>query len=252
MSITTRVRESLRRLYYQRQTRIVQTKYERYSAQQFDTSEALVYRHFETWSQRDHVNLQGFLVALQSLSGAPARIFETGTSAWGTDSTRLWDSYIRNFGGQMWSVDISEAPSLRLHGQLSRNSHLIVEDSIDFIDRFRAAQTTNRIDLCYLDSWDLDWRDPEPAEIHGFREWEAIKPLLGNGSILIVDDTPLELSWVPENVRHLAAEHLRTRGRLPGKGFLINQELRERPDVKKLWHGYNCVYLFGTSGDETE
>lgn len=251
MTANKRAREILHRLRAKRESRKEETRYAEFVAQRFRSSDELVRSHFATWSHEDHVNFQGILLALQCLGGAPANILETGTSAWGTDSTRLWDSYVRNFGGQLWSVDISEGPKKRLHGQLSQNSHLVVDDSVEFIERFRASAIVDRIDLCYLDSWDLDWSDPEPAEIHGLREWLAIKPILGHGSVLVVDDTPADLSWIPSNFSHNAAKYLRARGRLPGKGSLIDRELVHRKDVTKLWHGYNCVYLFGSDFNET-
>jgi hypothetical protein len=93
----------------------------RYQKLHVSNIEDLIQNHFSTWSEPDHLNRQIFYLALSALAGAPARIIETGTSAWGTDSTRLWDSYIRKFGGSFTSVDIRPEASQRLKWQLSKN-----------------------------------------------------------------------------------------------------------------------------------
>jgi hypothetical protein len=90
--------------------------------------EDLIVRHFETWSTLDHQNRYAFVATLQNSNGQPKTIIETGTSAWGTDSTRLWDSYVRNFGGIFYSVDIRHEASDRLKWQMGTNTHLIVDD----------------------------------------------------------------------------------------------------------------------------
>ena len=118
--------------------------------------ESLVYKHFSTWSSLDHINKRGFEIALKSLDEKSALIIETGTSAWGTDSTRLWDTYIRKFGGELYSVDIREEASQALIGQMSRRSRLIVDDSVSFLSKWNGGCP----DLYYLDSWDLDLAAP--------------------------------------------------------------------------------------------
>jgi hypothetical protein len=98
--------------------------------------------------------------------------------------------------------------------------------------------------MCYLDSWDLNWEDPTPAEIHGLNEWLAIAPLVGAGTVLMIDDSPASLEWVPEHLQLRGRELLEKRGYLPGKGSLIDKELANDPACEKVWHGYNSVYLF--------
>lgn len=191
-----------------------------------------------------HVNRPGFESALAELAGRCALILETGTSAWGTDSTRLWDAYVRIFGGEFWSVDSSEAPRERLRRQVGAHTHLVVEDSVTFLQRFATENANRQVNLCYLDSWDLDWNDPLPAEKHGLREWAAIAPLFGAGSILIVDDSPSSIEWVPPNLHEQATFFLSSRGYLPGKGALIEKRLAGDKNCRKIWHGYNSVFVF--------
>jgi hypothetical protein len=56
------------------------------------TGQELLAAHFDTWSSPNHINRPGFEVAVELMGDRPMRILETGTSAWGTDSTRLWDA----------------------------------------------------------------------------------------------------------------------------------------------------------------
>lgn len=216
--------------------------YRKYRQRAFSGFQELVDLHFQTWSDPVHVNRPGFEAALLGCKDEPLRILETGTSAWGTDSTRLWDSYVSTFGGEFWSVDLSAKPSKRLANQTGSHSHLIVADSVTFIRESSHKYGLSNLDICYLDSWDLDWKDPTPAAIHGLAEWEAVLPILGKGARVLVDDTPINLSWVPEDKRELAVRYRDVNGFLPGKGALILRQISEQGlPFKILWAGYNVV-----------
>ena len=242
-----RIRKSIDyRVQARKTTRSEARKYREYESKQFTSGAELLAYHFSTWSSKDHVNVAGFEAAIALMAEKPQVIVETGTSAWGTDSTRLWDAYVRNFGGEFWSVDLSPAPSKRLEHQDSSRTHLVVDDSVHFLAVFAQTHPDLKVDVCYLDSWDLDWSDPEPAARHGLAEWHAIAPLLGPGSILIIDDSPGSLQWVPENQRQLAATYQASRGVLPGKGELAHLELVADPLATVVWHGYNAVYTFSS------
>lgn len=233
-----------RRLERRRASAIETRRYRRLRGQTYASGAELVDVHFSEWSVPDHINRPGFDAAVALMAEQPRAIVETGTSAWGTDSTRLWDGYVAAFGGQFWSVDLSSHPAERLQGQVSEATHLVVDDSVHFLSNFAENSGVRHLDVCYLDSWDLDWDDPDPAAEHGLAEWEAVAPLLGPGSVLIVDDSPASLDWVPAPHRADAGRYLAERGYLPGKGALVDIALRQRPDVQLVWHGYNAVYHF--------
>ena len=59
----------------------------------------LVREHFATRSNLSHGNFKSMQEAISALCGRPSWIVETGSSAWGTDSSRLFDSYVATFGG---------------------------------------------------------------------------------------------------------------------------------------------------------
>jgi hypothetical protein len=247
VALIDKLRRLKRTSIEKRRLRLEKRTYEKYKLMYFDSVAELSNAHFSTWSDISHLNRPGFDAALALMAGKQKIILETGTSAWGTDSTRLWDAYISRFGGEFWSVDLSSDPSKRLQHQVSPNTHLEVSDSVTFINGFSELSSYSIVDVCYLDSWDLDWNDPHPAEQHGLNEWHAVAQLMGPGSVLIIDDSPVSIDWVPEPYQELAREYESAHGHLPGKGSLIDIELRDDPRVEIIWQGYNSVYLFKES-----
>lgn len=194
-------------------------------------------QHFYRWSDLKHVNYKGFLVTLENLNGKPALIVETGTSAWGTDSTRLWDTYIRKFGGKLYSVDIRKEAANALQGQMSRNTTLVVDDSINFLEKWEMGMPT----LYYLDSWDLDLDAPFQSAEHGMRELKAIIPFLEKGSLVLIDDTPSD-RWFNENESPKAAKEFKQEfGVFPGKGAFYEQVLRPHFNYRVLHHEYSLL-----------
>jgi hypothetical protein len=133
----------------------------------------IVTNHFKFWSSLDHPNRKAFSIVIEELNGAPANIVETGTSAWGTDSTRLWDNYVNHYGGSFQSVDIRSEPARRLKGQVGKRTRLVVSDSINFL---KNELPGGHIDVFFLDSWDVDWTNPLESAIHGLKEFQAIMP----------------------------------------------------------------------------
>ena len=77
--------------------------------------------HYRLFSDPDHHTKPGILRVVQELGRKPAHILETGSSAWGSDSTRLWSKYVQVFGGTVWSVDLREQPRQKL-GDLGPHS----------------------------------------------------------------------------------------------------------------------------------
>jgi hypothetical protein len=123
-----------------------------------------------------------------------ARIVETGTSAWGVDSTLLLESYVRHFGGRFDSVDLRALPSDRLRPVVGPTTHLHVGDSVAFIAGLADEPGVAPVDLAYLDSYDLDWADPAPSEAHV----EATGSMPGKGARLLRElagDPTVETLW---------------------------------------------------------
>lgn len=244
MNLRQMASRSKRKFLDLREARAEQAAYSNYRNIAFLGSEDLIQTHFETWSDPQHLNRPGFEAALRNSNSRPLNIIETGTSAWGTDSTRLWDAYVQHFGGELWSVDLSTVPSQRLKKQVSENTHLIVSDSVAFLQSFAQEHAGMQVDICYLDSWDVDWQDPVPSMDHGLAEFHAIEKLLKPGSVLLIDDTPMSLEDVPLSEKEAASSFLALRGFLPGKGALIVQELQARSNIRVVWEGYSVALEF--------
>lgn len=119
----------------------------------------------------------------------PVTIVETGCSryenSWEGDgnSTIIWDKFVNYFGGQVYSVDID--PNSTAHAKLlvSDKTNVITSDSIEWL-----KLVDLKVDLLYLDSYDIDWNNPDPSMRHHEKELNASLHLLSPGSIVAVDD----------------------------------------------------------------
>ena len=208
--------------------------------QKFNSIRYLEFWHFYSRSELNHICRSGLVFALNQLGKRSVIIVETGTSAWGTDSTRLWALYIKSFGGRLHSVDIRKQPS-ETFGKADVNIKLYVDDSINFLINFDHYEE-NKIDLLYLDSFDIDWDNPEPAMNHGLNEFRAAEKYLKINAIIVIDDTPDSLNLIPESAHFISKGIYAKYGELPGKGALILAEIKKIPEKYQImYHAYNVV-----------
>jgi len=196
--------------------------------------------HFQNWSIPDHPNRRGLTIALEATNPTAPFVLETGTSAYGTDSSRLFDLFTLNTSGQFHSVDINPKASRSLRFQHGKQSHFHVADSVEFIET-SLPMITDVVDLCYLDSWDVDWSNPSSSAEHGLNEFRAVSKHLRRNSVLVIDDTPKDIWLIPEGFQSEAVEFLETFGFLPGKGSLILELLKHEKFGEVIHHEYNVV-----------
>jgi hypothetical protein len=208
--------------------------------------EGLINSHFTSFSDDSHPCKESITNALRLLKGRPAIIVETGSAAWGTKSSLLFDSYVHSFGGVFHSVDSRLEPIFTLAPLCTPSTTLHCDDSVQFLKKI--ASKAKRIDMLYLDSWDLDLNDPVPAAIHGLAEFLAILPALGNGSIVLIDDTPLKIEdW---NYAQDSSEVSRSKffncqnqyGFPPGKGSLVKLYLSQLGRGHQVAHNYQFIW----------
>jgi hypothetical protein len=200
----------------------------------------LVGNHFRFWSTNTHPNIQNFSLVVDYLGGKPAVIIETGSSAWGTDSTRLWDTYVTKFGGSLQSVDVSKAASQRLRFQLGRKTWLHVSDSVSFLKKY----TGPKVDFVYLDSWDVDPNDPVSSAIHGLEEFKAIYSSLKIGSLVLVDDTP-EFYSEEDFIKYPRCREFKDKyGVVPGKGAFILVKMKDFKGIEIISHSYSLLLRY--------
>lgn len=196
--------------------------------------------HFSTWSTPRHDGRAGMEQALLACDSLNLMV-ETGTSAWGCDSSRLLDLVAKKFGNTFVSVDIRAEASMWLKFQTSNHSLFFVQDSLEFFRESFPKNFNRNIDFAYLDSFDLDFRNPEPSESHGLQEFESVCRYSRKGTIVLIDDTPAELDEVPEAFRHYAKQFQEVNNRLPGKGSLVLKKIQKNGNFEVLWHSYNLV-----------
>ena len=170
-------------------------------------------------------------------------ILETGIASAGTQSTYLFNEYVRKYGGRFWSVDINASLVDAHSPYMSPATTLVCGDSVQFLEDWRKNHPERGVDVVYLDSYDLDWYHPAPSAAHGLREYRAIRPAMVSGSLMLIDDTPCSPDWLDD--RGLLYQQMTgffdTHGYLPGKGQTILNE----PDTPSLLlHNYQVLYKF--------
>lgn len=117
------------------------------------------------------------------------RIIETGTvrqiDNWEGDgqSTIVWDTLATNLGGTVTTIDINPIGAELVAELELQATTAIVGNSLDVIPTL-----TGHADLLYLDSFDVDFENPQPAAAHHLSELTAALNLLAPGSLVAVDD----------------------------------------------------------------
>lgn len=131
---------------------------------------------------------------LEAMEKSSYSIVETGCARtennWSQDgqSTILFDRFVSHHDGAVLTVDIDNDACTRLRRRVSGKVTVNCSDSIAYLRSLAVAGGLD-IDLLYLDSHDLDWRNPHPAALHHLHELCAIMPLLASGTLVVVDDT---------------------------------------------------------------
>lgn len=218
--------------------------------QNFHSLSDLVNKHFQKIEEVDHPCRESLELALSLLENKDNLfIVETGSSAWGTNSTVLFDSYIvfkkrSGINCILHSCDIRINPALNLLKKVSKNTYLHCGDSIPFLKKISKKNNNKEFNfLIYLDSFDLDFDNPIPSGLHGFKEFLAIIPLLKKGTILLIDDTPINIMSCPENKKESAQRFFEKNGFYPGKGMYIDPIIIKHNNIKKIYHKYQLLYM---------
>tara|TARA_B100001057_G_scaffold61067_1_gene54369 strand:- start:3040 stop:3780 length:741 start_codon:yes stop_codon:yes gene_type:complete len=137
----------------------------------------------------DHPCRDSMFDTLKIFNQKEINIIETGSSAWGMNSTSLFDSYVNSFGGNVYSVDIRAKPMLDLEKKLTKNTQLFCMDSVKFLEKIELNNKNQT--LFYLDSMDVNWRNPLAAMKHGLNEFKTLTHILKVNDHILIDDTPL-------------------------------------------------------------
>jgi len=201
----------------------------------------LVNEHFlKHGNTYEHVCYPTFVRLFEEIykrNNPPLIILETGTAAWGTSSTYLFDSYINKYGGKFWSVDINTETTRNTQRYIkSSNTTLVTKSSVDFLKEWVSQHPNEKADIIYLDSLDIIWNDPEESGVYGLEEFNAILPAIGPNTLLLIDDTPKDISFLSEG-----ATYFNKTGIMPGKGMYV---IKQNLNADILMHKYQILYKF--------
>jgi hypothetical protein len=211
---------------------------------QYSDLDELITTHFEIYSDPAHPCRPTLTLALELLDQRPALIVETGSSAWGTNSTMLFDSYCNSFGGRCDTVDIRLEPMLKLKESISGSTHMHCDDSVSFIKRLATDGRMAEADLLYLDSWDVNWADPIPSAIHGLNEYLEAIGVLKQGALVLIDDTPRDIANMMRAHPTFSDDFqlfVERFGFTPGKGSLIKKLIESTGRGEILAHEYQLL-----------
>lgn len=194
-----------------------------------DPIDSFVPVYLQKFSARLGVRREGFLKIFSMLEAARPdgdfSIVETGSMRvpgnWEGDgqSTVLFDHFVTFHGGEVLTVDLSPECGALIAQACSAQVRFTCEDSVRYLHKLCNAGD-QRIDLLYLDSFDLDVGQPMPSAFHHVKELLAIWPALKPGALIVVDDNPSDSV---------------------GKGFLVENFL-DHIGVPKVFDGYQKVW----------
>ena len=167
---------------------------------------------------------------LESLNQSEYHIIETGTMRnpgnWKDgQSARLFCEFVEHHGGSVRSVDIDpEAVASARNAIQSTRFTSTCQDSVLYLS---TQPDLNRVDLFYLDSYDVKWNDDHLSAEHHLKEFITIEPYLQPGAIVAIDDN----------------SRFRDSGLRTGKGRRIVEYLAEK-DIHPVYDHYQIIYHF--------
>ena len=167
---------------------------------------------------------------LESLEQSEYHIVETGTlrnpGNWKDgQSAQLFTEFVQHHNGSVRSVDIDPlAVNTARNFIVSDRFESTCEDSVLYLS---TQLDLNRVDLFYLDSYDVKWKNDHLSAQHHLREFQAIEPHLRPGAMVVIDD----------NSRFLNSNQ-RT-----GKGHYIADYL-ETKKILPVYDAYQIIYKF--------
>ena len=189
-----------------------------------------------------HINYLTFKKTFEELEKRENKFFiivETGCSAHGTQSTILFDKFVNYYDGYVFSVDKDRFRVCNTQSKVSLKTIVVCADSLHFLSTFDKP-----IDLLYLDSFDVNWKNQEYSSQHHYKEFSLVKDMLSTHSLLLIDDTPKNLDWLDidkNSKKFLELKSIFDTNKYNGKGSLICHEL-ENSNFELLLHQYQILW----------
>lgn len=155
-------------------------------------------------------------VIREAVSRGVNSIVETGCirkeDNWTGDgqSTIIWADYMKSQLGLFTTIDIDQ-DAIELARKLFPTEVIsIVADSV-----MELAKPGPVIDLLYLDSFDVDMSNAGPAAMHCMFEFCAARPRLRSGSIVFIDDSPMDQNFEINGKGRYVAQYFKQLGVRP-------------------------------------
>lgn len=136
----------------------------------------------------------------------PVFVIETGcvrnVGTWSGEgqSTILFDKFASRLPGSVvHSVDLNPQATALCRQLISAAVEVHTGDSVAFLRSLAKVPPPQfpTVDVLYLDSYDVDFANPHPSAMHHMKELLAISPLIGPNTLVVVDDAPLDASFIP-------------------------------------------------------
>ncbi|MDB5803042.1 MAG: hypothetical protein JWN73_364 [Betaproteobacteria bacterium] len=124
----------------------------------------------------------------------PGLIIETGSMRavgnWAGDgqSTVLWKEFASIHDCEVHSVDLDPEATRVVREECGDAVQAVTGDSVRYLYDFANSPQARQIDVLYLDSYDFVPENPFPSAFHHIKELIAVRPCLGPGSIVAIDD----------------------------------------------------------------
>ena len=163
-------------------------------------------------------------------------------------STLLFDKYVslRDDGSVVHSIDINPQAVAVCRSLVGDSVTVHEGDSVAFLDQFTRNLSTHqkKIDLLYLDSFDIDYNYWFPSAAHHLKELLAAWRAIDEKTLVVVDDCPLSANLVIDENGQLQLDKF-YKPIIGGKGRLV-AEFAEQVGARLAfshyqhgWTGFN-------------
>ena len=128
--------------------------------------------------------------SLELMKKTSYNIVETGTTRkignWNDgQSSYLFQEFLKEHSGNLKSVDINSENCNTAKTILdSTICNVYCDDSVNFLSTIDSA----KVDLFFLDSYDVDWNNCDLSAAHHLKEFKTIENNLKPGTIIAIDD----------------------------------------------------------------
>ena len=156
---------------------------------------------------------------LESRNQTEYHIIETGTlrnpGNWKDgQSARLFTEFVEYHNGSVRSVDID--PTAVDAARNAIKSEKFESTCLDSVLYLATQLDLDRVDLFYLDSYDVKWYNDHDSAQHHLMEFQLIEPHLKPGAMVVIDDNSRFLNTNQRTGKgHYIADYLQAKGHAP-------------------------------------